>query len=607
LIGDDHLTPIDDANNALDIYSAQNTRAPDYSGVKQRGVALLAALKKRIKAQIDAGKFDDALITQGVVAGMWPEDAEVAALPEQIRNSQLLAEQSAKIEKLLSDARTAQRDGRDLGATGTYGLLAQAAKIAPADKRVREMQSALMQRLLRPAQEALKAGNLELASNQLGALESQLRSDAEWVALNKQLIEATQRRALEQKLAGLYARLDGEINQGRLTDPASDNAVQTLEQIRTLDPNHRDLAGRTARVADALVNVARRNMSAGDASGALQQIDVALRLVPAQAAATALKSEVEGKLSADQRRLVQLIGDARQALVDRRFVAPAGNNAREYLEQTLRLDARNADAQALRDSLPQRIVEAAGELATEGQIPAAIAMVREARPLYPTHPALAALSQQLDKQLADAQVEQRRRDQIERIQKAADERPLVEANFIAALDLTGALLNANARDVDVLTVRRSLLDALTESTATAVSTDEVDRLARMADGMRTRFPSDPAIEKLRADMLRARERIVADEAKRLEASAGDLVLVAYPWGKVDSLTDSARKPVALPADTSTPVRLRVPAGLYRVIFSHPDSGRSSEQMVQVKQGTVVSASTRFARLDAQEYRRRAGL
>ncbi|MDZ4811922.1 MAG: protein kinase [Pseudomonadota bacterium] len=606
-IGRGKLTVLDGDENALDAFAPQRERAPKYARVKQTGDALLAALKLRMQAQIKEGNFLDAESTQRVVADQWPDDVEVVALAEQITKASAFAEQSAKIESLLKAARAAQAAGRDLGATGSYALLAQAALIAPADKGVREMHAAITQRLLRPARDALKSGSLELANQQLGELETQLRTDPAWIALHKQLTDAVARRSLDQKLSGLYAQFDGQINRGQLTDPAADNALQTLEQIRTMDSKHRDLAGRTARLADALVSMARRSLGAGDASAALQQIDVALRLVPGQIAATALKTEAEGKLSGDQRRLVKFIGDARQATMDRRFVSPAGNNAREYVDKALAQDPNNKDALALRDGLPQRIAEAATALAAQGALPEANTLVGEARMLYPTHPALSAVARQLDQQLVAAQREQGRRDQIERILKAAEARPLVEANFFTVLDLSSELLKANPQDVDVLTARRSLINALEESLAMATAVNEVDRVSRLSDGYRQRFPSDAAIEKFRNQLAPTRERIVLAEKTRIETSAGDLVLIAYPWGKVESLTDSARKPVPLPADVTTPLRIRVPAGLYRVTFSHPEGGRSVEQIVQVKQGAQASVATRFARLDAKEYRRRVGL
>ncbi len=608
LIIDGKLIVTDDtSSNALDIFRGEQARAPKYSGVVQRGEVLLAALKERIDRQVKEGKFDDALIAQGVVASIWPGDTEIAALPDSIEAARKSAQQAAEVEQLLKDARTAQSAGRDIGPAGTYALLAKAAMIAPADDRVREMHDALMVRLLMPVEDALRSGNIEEAGRRLEALAPQLRGDSAWVALRSRLDQAEKRVELEQRLSALYARFDGEINKGQLTDPVSDNALQTLEQIRELDAAHPELPGRTARLADALVQNARRSLATGDASAALQMIDVALRVAPGQAAATALKDDAEGQLSADQRRLVKLIGDARQALVDRRFVAPVGNNARELLDQVLRLDPQNTDAQAMRTSIPQRITEAARALAEEAKIAEAIALVREARPLYPTDNSLLVLSQQLDQQLAGAQREQRRRDQIERIQRASDQRPLVESEVIAAIDLAAALLTASPRDVDVLTARHRLADALTESLSGASSAGELQSLGKMSEGYRARFASDPSAGKLGSEFASASDRISTAENARIEASAGELILIAYPWGKVESITDSKRAAVALPADATTPLQLRLPAGVYRVVFSHPEGGRSSEKLVQIKPGARASVSASFTQLSAREYARRAGL
>jgi hypothetical protein len=93
----------------------------------------------------------------------------------------------------------------------------------------------------------------------------------------------------------------------------------------------------------------------------------------------------------------------------------------------------------------------------------------------------------------------------------------------------------------------------------------------------------------------------------LAATAGDLVLIALPWGEVESVTDLQRKAaVELPADRVTPVRIKVPAGVYRIQFKHPSGARTSAQAT-VKAKTETVSSSAFAALDAKEYLRRAGL
>ena len=148
------------------------------------------------------------------------------------------------------------------------------------------------------------------------------------------------------------------------------------------------------------------------------------------------------------------------------------------------------------------------------------------------------------------------------------------------------------------------LDALRESADSATSLaalDETDALfARFRRSLGESAPVASAIGASRA-------RLQEEERARLAATAGDLVLVALPWGEVESITDVQRKTaVILPADHVTPLRIRVPAGVYRIQFKHPSGARVSAQAtVKAKSETV--SSTAFAALDAKEYLRRAGL
>ena len=73
------------------------------------------------------------------------------------------------------------------------------------------------------------------------------------------------------------------------------------------------------------------------------------------------------------------------------------------------------------------------------------------------------------------------------------------------------------------------------------------------------------------------------------------------------MTDAQRKTtVTLPTDRLTPMRLRIPAGVYRISFKHPGGARVSTQAT-VKAKSETTASAAFTSLDAKEYLRRAGL
>jgi hypothetical protein len=154
-----------------------------------------------------------------------------------------------------------------------------------------------------------------------------------------------------------------------------------------------------------------------------------------------------------------------------------------------------------------------------------------------------------------------RNQQFSRITQLIAARPLrAEAVGEAARDVA-ALLRANPRDVDAATARQRLFAALAEGVANAGSTAELTALAQALAPAREAFAGDANLARIVTDLEAARGRVAADEQARLAASMGELVIDAAPWANVQSVVDAARKPVALPADASTPLRLSVPAGV----------------------------------------------
>ncbi|HQV50579.1 MAG TPA: hypothetical protein PLF10_14990, partial [Dokdonella sp.] len=106
------------------------------------------------------------------------------------------------------------------------------------------------------------------------------------------------------------------------------------------------------------------------------------------------------------------------------------------------------------------------------------------------------------------------------------------------------------------------------------------------------------------------KRIAELQAKRdaeLAAQNGELVINATPWGTVDRVLDASRKPVELPAERTTPLRLTLPAGSYYVTLTHPDSRKSVSAFARVKAGQRSQANAAFPSLSSEEYLKNAGL
>lgn len=601
-IGDQKLTPPPIGDNALDLLQAVQQCAPNYSGTLQRTAALVAALKAEARRRNEAGEFIDAEAALGFAGSLAPEDAEIATLRAAIAEARTRSEQAAQVKDLLAKAEAAAAAGRDLGADGAYGYLRQAAQIAPADTALGAARQKLLSRLLAPSRDALARGDLDGAQARLDALASALGNDAEWRKLRDEIGGARNAAERAAEVAALQQRFDLQLRARRYAEPAGDNALESLDGLRRLDAAAAE--ARAGQLAAALLVDARAAFAGGDATAALTMTELALRVQPGAADVAAFKREVEGKLSADQRRVAGLLGQAQQALAQQQFFEPRGQNAAEALDELLRLDPGNREARRLQDGLPRSALDAARTLAKADRVEAALALAQQVRQRYPGERDAPALIQQLARQQQAQAAEAQRRDTLDRVLATAAQRPLDAKAFEAAMTSLATLLKANARDVDAATARERLLDALRESAESATAMTALAEVDALYAKYRRQFGDSAP---LTAAVAAARARLQEEERIRLAATAGDLVLLALPWGEVESVTDLQRKTaVELPADRATPLRLRVPAGVYRVQFKHPSGARASAQATVRAQAETVSSSA-FAALDVKEYLRRAGL
>ena len=602
-VGEGKLTVAAGADNAFDTLKVVQERAPDYSGTRKRVQALLAALKAEAKARSTRGEFLDAEGALGFAESLAPEDAEIAALRTSIADARAGSERATQARELLTKAAEAAAAGRDLGGGSAYALLRQAAQLAPADPAVGAAQQKLLTRLLAPTRDALAGGDLSRAQSLLDGYAAALGNDPAWRALRDDIAAARTAAERSAQIAGLQNQFDLQLRARRYAEPSGDNALESLAALRQLDAAA--AAARSATLADALLADARAAMARGEASTALAQVELALRVQPGSTEAGALKREMEGRLSAEQRRVAGLLGQAQQALAERRIFAPPGQNAAESLAELLKLDPANAEGMRLRDGLAHSATEAARALAQEQHVEAALELANQARQRYPENAEVYALVAQLKRQQAADTAAVTRRQKLESVLAAAAQRPLDVATFQTALTDAATLLKANVRDVDAQTARQRLLDALRESAEGAADTAALDQVEALFQRYRKAFADEAA--PVAATFQSARNRLAEESRVRLAATAGDLVLLALPWGEVDSVTDVQRKiAVELPVDRVTPLRLRVPAGVYRITFKHPSGARSSAQAT-VKAKTETLSSAAFAALDEKEYVRRAGL
>jgi serine/threonine protein kinase len=597
----------DDLDKARGLLDLVPPEAADYEGTTAARREVVAAYKKRADdalARRDLGTATTAVLTAQTIDD---QDPELGAIVERIAAERKAAENATQVTALLARADEATRLGRDLGANSAFDFLNQARALSPSDPGIKQRYDALLARVLRPGNDALARGDAEGALAVVRQTEAVLANEPAWQLLKAKADDAAKVAAQRARVGEVLATLDAQIRAGRLDAPPGDNAQETLARARALAPDEREVAQRQDALAQALLRRGQAALAAGRAEDAISDATAALSVQPGLAAAQDLKRRVEGQLSADRARVLEGLSSAQQALAEGRYLSPPQRNAREILEGVRRLDPDNAEAAALLAGLPKRIADSAAARAAAGDAAGAEALLAEAQRAYPGDAAIAAAAGRVSAQVAEARALEQRNQEFARITQLIAARPLRAEGVGEAARAIARLVQANPRDLDAATQRQRLVSALAEAVGAAATTAELDALGQALAPARAALAGDAGLAKVAADLDAARTRVAAEEQARLAASMGELVIDAAPWGTVQSVVDAQRRPVALPADASTPLRLKVPAGVYTVTFSHPSARRPVVQVAQVQAQRSATARASFASVvSAQEYLRRAG-
>lgn len=571
--------------------------------------ALLDRIAQAMRSEAEAAlaKGDFALAQDKADQGLFvrKDDAALAALKQRIAEAATASERRKQIEQLLAGATAAEKAGKPFGPDGGYALLQKARELAPEDAAIKQRIEAFVAAQLAPAREALAAKDSERANLMLIGLRPELGKEAAFVALADSAGQAQRQATLEKQLLVLLQRADAELKAGRLAEPANANAFASLGQLRELAPQDARVDAFATQLAAALVADGRQSAVSAP-QRALERAELALRVAPQRADATALKNEIEQKLG---QRLVDIgraLSQAKQAIAEQRFFAPANNNARTALEQVLKLDAQNAEARQLQAELPQRVAEAVQARASAKDTPAALALAREAAQVFPADARLKTMLAEVESQSQTEQREAEAKSVRERIATAIAATPLKVDALNQAATALGALLAANPRDAEALALRARLAETLSAAQRAATGLAEFDALTAFARSNEKLLAAEPVATALARDAAALRQKLEQVEQQRLAALQGELLLNAQPWANVESVVDGNRKTVALPSEASTPFALKLPAGNYVITFRHPQANKPVTVIAKVEPQRRAVANAAFPTISAEDYFSRAG-
>ena len=595
--------------NAYEKVQAVLQVAPGLPEAEQRLDRIVAALRGDAEDALQRGAFAVAETRIGEALAVRPEAAELLALRQRLETAKLDAAREAQVRQMLASAAEAERAGRVLsgGADSAIAFLRQAAQLAPAHPQVRERLAALRDTALAPVRAELSAGRLDAARERHAALAEHFAADAAWQSLQSDIQAATDRAAAQQRVAALLAQAEAQRKAGRLATPAGDNALETLARLAELDAGNAAAATLRRQLGEQLAAQARAAEQRGAVTEALDLYARALQAQPDAAAVAAARQALEARVGEREARIGRALAAARAAITQRRLLSPAGDSARSHLDAVLALDAGNAEARALLAQLPRLVRDTAEELAAEQRIGDALALLQEAVRQYPEDATLALRASELRREGERQAQAAQREERLAALRELMAQRQLNADTARGIGGLLRQLLDADPTDRDALAIRETFVQGIARVIAGATDPAMLAQIEPVLAQVRATLGSGPDVASLASDFAATAERLAAAERARIAASAGVLVLNAQPWATVESVVEQGSGTrVELPKDASTPLRLSVPAGSYRVAFRHPSAPDAIVLLGRVEARQSASVAARFPTLTADRLLRDAG-
>ncbi len=604
------LTPPEE--NAYQYLRGVMEIAPNYPGTLAAIAKFNGKLKDELREALDekdGPNLDKANARFAQAKIVWEQDPDLPALRKLIDERQAGATQRQAIEGLLARADAATKAGHDLGPGGAYVILQEAKLKAPSDPKVKQELDALMERALAPAREALAKGDVATALAALKPGEgTSFVNETAYKAIRADIDKAVVAQETKVRLTSLLTRVDDEIRRGQLVQPQGDNAEETLAQAVAVDAASPEVKQRQQTLAEALVKKGQAGYQSGQYDVALQNANAALNVLPDFASANQLKQQAESKIGAAQAKAIAGLAAATQAENAGRFLSPANTSAKALLEAVLRDDPKNAEATKRLADLPGRIAESARERGKRGDLAGAQALLDEGKRAYPNDVQIAGTAVEVGKLIAENKAKAAREDKLAQIGQAINARPPKSDTLARAAADIAALLAADPKDAAALKLRQQWVDQVADGLHNAESSADVDQFAGALKAAQSSFINEPRIAALQSEVVTVRAKVAADEEARVAALAGELVINAYPWATVESVVGQDKKPVPLPADRTTPLTIKVPAGVYYVTFRHPQVARTATEVAQVSAKQRTSTATSFSSsFNSKDYLKRAGL
>lgn len=350
--------------------------------------------------------------------------------------------------------------------------------------------------------------------------------------------------------AVLLARADLALSEGRLAEPAGENAIDDYAAILAANPDHELAEERLAIAVDTLLEQAQSALLDGmldqaetvlnqirrvqPASPGLTFLDAQLararadevRALAAAAAAEAAESEPAAVLPTELESFVSL---ARTRLQRDQLLQPAGDSTLAYLERAAAIDANDPGVVALRGDLGAAVAVSSQTAIDGGDLDRATLLIASAPALGVAEETVAQLQLNFDSALA-AGTEVRQTALLERGLAHLSDGELIGPGEDNAAFALGALRAENPNFPGLDAAWSGLLEMLTAGAVAAVGAGDWDTADLWVNALVNANDDSVSLDALRANLAagRLQEEYLQNVAEPGELRVAQRGRVDYP-------------------------------------------------------------------------------
>lgn len=574
------------------------------SGLSQRP-ALLIEQDGALPPRSDAGRW---MLRDGgyrLPAWLWMlfaaiVIAAVVAVGFRMRTLQ----EPSLVESLLDKARTQMEDGRVLFPEDDNALdtLRTLRGVDAGNAEVLALTRKMEQRAVASLEDAMRSSS---ADDQLdAALNAAIRTfpDNEALAtLSARLARARRSASDQASIERLLNRFDAWVDSGAAA-PA-DEAFASLRQAVSIAPGDPEVTTRRRRMEVVLIQHARQALADESLIDARRRIG----LLREWSSDAAVLNELEAEYA---RRYVAAAGpdQLKKLLAEAAGLEKAAGTDLERLGRALDLylqarllspDAATTNAGVDASTVRVASTASAGAHAAleKGNWTQATEWLALARKADPNAAEVRELANRID---------QEQKARVSTVRDLLDKADLARRRgryFAQGGQGAWALyMRAAAMMDDKSEARAGLAEvrkAMLAEVDTLISRKDYDAAAKLVRAGLASIGGDAELERRKLTLASIeRQRKRQQESTAAVPTTGFLAINATPWAHIGSVTDaSSGKAMPLAGDATTPLRMTVPAGEYRVVLRDPEKQRERRLTVKVQAGKVSQANANFQ--DAQ--------